>query len=41
MDIVAATLTAQFGSAKVDAEQELVLLQVAIAPHKLHPCIPP
>jgi hypothetical protein len=30
MDIVAATLTAQFGSAKVDAEQELVLLQVAI-----------
>jgi hypothetical protein len=39
MDIVAATLTAQFGNAKVDAEQELVLLQVAIALYKVHPRI--
>lgn len=42
MDIVAATLTAHFGNAKVDAEQELVLLQVNIsvfAVFTLHSCI--
>jgi hypothetical protein len=32
MEIVAAMLTAQFGNAKVDSEQELVLLQVLLGP---------